>query len=484
MNQPRNNFNNNVVEIDLVDFFKRALKSWKKGLLMAVICALLGAGIAQIRFMWVETHQEKFEEKKYLKAREKLTEKELDEAERVFQQYSTYFRVQEAQDKHIGDAILMTLDPEKAIMKNKRYIVTSGQSGLVTSLKNMLRNPDVYRRLAGVVGGDATEQDMEELVNVDISTWQNWQEIVIRGAENVQQETTKQAAGEGAIPETMNTTLVNLTVLGVDDAFCEQISTEMEKILSEAVEGIAAMDPDTTWAPFGEDPVLDSEEQILDRQRELLESVTQIVTIRKKFADETVSKLNKKQKTYFEQLQLRDDAREPEQKESRGLIRFSAIGFLLGIFLFFMTILLPYVLGGKIRTAEEWEQTAGVRMIRRLDGAGSGADADMVSNELGAWKDGKKFFLATGAGSQTSDFAADSAFSKGLLDRSKEYKLSIGDPLSDADALAAMLASDGILLGVVVDHTDREGLARICRIAVDHSVPILGYLAAGGAANE
>ena len=60
----------------------------------------------------------------------------------------------------------------------------------------------------------------------------------------------------------------------------------------------------------------------------------------------------------------------------------------------------------------------------------------------------------------------------------------LGRPFSDADALAAMLESDGILLGVVVDHTDREGLARICRIAVDHSVPILGYLAAGGAANE
>ena len=475
---------NDMIEIDLTIFLKKAYRNWKQFFLIAIIGALLGIGIAQGRYCWIENHQPAFNEDKYTKAKNNLTVKELEEADHVYDQYRTYFRIQEAKNKHLNDSILMTLDAESAAVLQRRYLISSKQSGLVETLETMTLNPAEYQRIAQAIGGGITDHDVEEMLSMTNETWQNWEDIVLNGS------IPEEAA---VIPETETggdekkdgkyTNIIVVTAIGEDEAFCEKLFTETEAILSDAVNELSTLDNDITMTPFGEDPVRDGGETILEQQKMLLESITTIITVRRQFANDVVDKLNKNQKTYFEQLQLRDNAKDPESRESRGLVKFACSGFFLGIILYLIILCIPFLFGGHYQSTGELESATGIRLLSAVRKGTSKDDIDsntyaakMVSEELRAWeKDCKEtilFFFAVDEG-----FTAEHPFCWLLTEQYGKETLRIGNPLKDPEAMASMLQSRGILIGISVEKSKRENVKRLYCTAADHEIPVLGYVA-------
>ena len=475
---------NDVIEIDLTIFCKKALKKWKPLLIIALIGAILGAGIAQGRYWWKENHQPVFDEDTLTKAKAKLTDKELEEADHVFDQYRTYFRVQEAKNKHLNDSRLMTLDAETAAVLQRRYLISSKQSGLVETLETMTLNPAGYQRIAQAIGGGITDQDVEEMLSMTNETWQNWEDIVLNGG--IPEEaalTPKTQTEDDEKKDGKYTNIIVVTAIGEDEAFCEKLFTETEAILTDAVKKLSALDNDITMTPFGEDPVRDGGETILEQQQTLLESITTIITVRKQFAKDVVDKLNKNQKAYFEQLQLRDNAKEPESRESRGLVKFAGIGFFLGIILYLIILCIPFMFGGHYQSVGELENATGIRLLASVRKEASKEDTDsnvnaarMVSEELRAWekdcKENPLFFFAVDEG-----FTAEHPFCGLLKEQYGKDTLRIGDPLKDPDAMASLLQSGGMLIGISVEKSKRENVKRLYYTASDHEIPVLGYVA-------
>lgn len=525
-NQMRRTRYNDTIEIDLVVLCKKALKKWKMILLFCILGAVAGAGIANARYWWNENHQPEFKKEDLDKSKARLTEEELKEADHVFDQYSTYFRVQEARSKHINDSILMTLNAETAAVLERRYLISSDQSSLVDTLQNMTLNPAGYQRIASAAGCGLTEQDVEEMVMMTTSLpLQNWEDIVLDGNStkdgnaagntntsgnrngtgnkntngsgkatgnintsgndsttgNEKNDSTESSLPEG-LPDTKYSNVITITAMGNDEASCKKLFDETEAIMKESVAELKTLDKSLSMTPFGEDPVKDGAETILKRQQELLESVTQIINIRKQFNQDVVSKLTKNQKAYFEQLQLRDNAKEPESKDSRGMMKFAAVGFLLGAVICFVIICYPFLFGGHYQSAGELESTTGIRLIAAIkknapkDGNDNSitSAARMTAEELRAWeKDGGNiFYFATDDG-----FTTEHPFCNQLKQEYTDSNLLMGNPLKDPEAMADMLKSNGVILGISVDNSKRENAKRLYITAMDHDVPVLGYIA-------
>ena len=481
--QMNRNRYNDVIEIDLVVFCKKALKKWKLLLLFCLIGVLAGAGIAQTRYWWKENHQPEFKEEDFNKAKERLTDKELEEANHIFDQYSTYFRVQEAKSKHINDSKLMSLNAETAAVIERSYLIKSNQNDLVQTIESKTLNPAGYQRIAQSMGGDITDQDVEELVFMTTNeALQNWENIVLEGDFAAgTSDTTKEQDTNDKSAKTKYTNVIIVTAMGEDEAFCEKLLTETEALLSEAVTELSALDNDISMTSFGDAPVKDGPETILEHQQLLLESVTTIIDIRKKFVQDVVSKLTKNQTKYFEQMQLRDNAKEPESKESRGMTKFAAVGLILAVMVFCLILCIPIFFGGHYQSASELESATGIRLLAKIrKGFSSEADivisdaAKMIAEELRAWEKDETplFFFATDEG-----FTAEHPFCRKLQQEYAKDTLRIGNPLKDHEAMASMLESAGIILGISVEDSKRENVKRLCCTASDHNIPVLGYVA-------
>ena len=480
--QMNRNRYNDVIEIDLVVFCKKALKKWKLLLLLCIIGVLAGAGIAQARYWWKENHQPEFKEEDFNKAKERLTDKELEEANHVFDQYSTYFRVQEAKSKHINDSKLMSLNAETAAVIERSYLIKSNQNDLVQTIEGKTLNPAGYHRIAQSIGGDITDQDVEELVFMTTNeALQNWENIVLEGDFAAgTSDTAKEQETNDKFAKTKYTNVIIVTAMGEDDAFCEKLLSETEALLSEAVTELSALDNDISMTSFGDAPVKDGPETILEHQQLLLESVTTIIDIRKKFVQDVVSKLTKNQTKYFEQMQLRDNAKEPESMESRGMVKFVAVGLILGVMVFCLILCIPVFFGGHYQSAGELESATGIRLLARIKKGATGDDsvindaATMIAEELRAWEKAETplFFFATDDG-----FTAEHPFCRKLQQEYAKDTLRNGNPLKEPEAMASMLESSGIILGISVADSKRENVKRLYCIASDHNIPVLGYVA-------
>lgn len=484
-NQMKRNRYNDVIEIDLVVLCKKALKKWKMILLFCLLGAVAGAGIANARYWWNENHEPEFKEEDLNKSKARLTDRELEEADHVFNQYSTYFRVQDAREKHINESLLMGLNAETASVLERRYLIGSDQSDLVDNLEHMTLNPAGYRRIALAAGNGLTEQDVEEMIIMTPSpALQKWEDIVLDGNAAVKGSDSPEATDNGVSrdhTDTKYSNVITVTAMGNDEASCKKLLDEAENLLKEAVDELKPLDRSLSMTPFGEDPVKDGVETILKRQQELLESVTAIINIRKQFNQDVVNKLTKNQKAYFEQLQLRDNAKEPESKDSRGMMKFAAVGFFLGAVICFVIICYPFLLGGHYQSAGELESSTGIRRIATFKEDKSGAAGvdvkfatKMLVEELRAWKknDTDIFYFVT-----DEKFTFNHPFCNQLKFDCDDNSLLIGNPLEKPTDMADMLKSNGIILGISVEKSRRETAKRIYCTACDHEIPVLGYVA-------
>lgn len=521
MNEAERYRRNEVVEIDLVDFMLRILKKWKQGLIFLLVGALIGGCFALVRPIISSFFDKEFSQEDLDEARAEMSEEELTEADRVYSQYLNYFRLEETQLDHINHSLFMQMDPETAVNAQRSYIVTSDQTGLVSTLNDLVFTRQLNEQLAQIVGDPDYAEYAGELVTMTDSTWQNWEEIVISGGtESGNAFVAAQGADEGALNRDKNTAVLTISALAPDEECANRLLDVVEDTLKNVLNQLAQLDAQVSITELDKTVKPDAADEILIMRSSLLSAATDIVTERRKFATDTVSKLDKYQKEYIELLQLRDNVKEPEAKEGRGLIKFTAVGGFLGVFLFLCIIFLPYMLGGVIRTTSETEHLIGSRKLqliraqspvdqnsrKSLFGAEPGVEskeaAAMVAGELISWQNKQAesstlnltegqskssslaggqeikqtvstpFFLAVGDGGDT-----EAALLRDLTaSLPKDVSIVSGDPLSDPKALADMLSSQGLILCVCVDKTKRNTIKTLCQMAADHKVPILGYI--------
>ncbi len=450
MNNEIYNRTNEQIEIDLLDLFRRALKKWKLCILLAIVCALLGGGFAFVKPLIKEHFAKTYNEEDMIKARDRLTAGELRDADRVYKQYQTYFRLEDVQRDHIEHSVIMSLDPETAVTKTRQYLIDTTISEISGLISQKVLEQSLYDELATYAGDPDYADYVQELVEIEALAWQTTQGIALG----------EQTEAGGSRWQAM----VTLTAMGGDAPYVDGVLNILDKHFKSAVEDIAASDPSINSEFLGDEVLIDGGETIIRSQKTLMESVTAVVTERQKFVTDVVSKLGKFQQNYLEQLELRDDIGEPEVSQGRGIIKMSVVGFILGIFIFFVILLIPYLFGGVIRTEGEMESQYRARNM---------GEPVFAVGELAAYNKEGTYFLATGGG-----LSDDSPLISRMSEEAGKCGITLtsGDPLTDSDAQKAMLASNGMILAVAVDKTKRDHLRDICRLAVSHEIRILGYV--------
>lgn len=470
MNQTERYRRNEVVEIDLVDLFRRILKKWKKGLLFFMIGALIGAGFAIVRPVISDMLNKEFSQEDLDKAKAELSEEELSEADRVYRQYHNYFLLEETQLDHINHSLFMSMDQESAVNAQRSYLVNSDLTGLVLTLKELVLTRQLDEQLAQILEDPDYAAYVEELVTVTDSTWQNWEEIVMGGREGTGTAyAVANGSDVGVLNRDKNTSVLTIAVIAPNEEYGDRMLDVIDAQLQNVLSDLTKLDDQMSITEFERSVKPIVSDEVYSERSSLLSATTNIVTERRKFAETTVDKLDKAQQGYIELLMLRDNVKEPEAKESRGLVKFTAIGAILGSTIFMCIILVPYVLGGMIRTSSEAERLTGTRKLQ--------ANAEMVAGELISWQknceaEPSHFFLTGGDNKE----AEDTLISDITTSLSEGVCIKAGDPLSDPEALSDMLSAQGIILCVSIDKTKRDKLKAVCRMATDHKVPILGYI--------
>ena len=465
MNQAERYRRNDVIEIDLVDLFMRILKKWKQGLLFFLIGAVIGAGFAIVRPVISDMLNKEFSQEDLDKAKEGLSEEELSEADRVYRQYHNYFLLEETQLDHINHSLFMSMDQETAVNAQRSYLVNSDLTGMVLTLKELVLTRQLDEQLAQIVEDPDYAAYVEELVTVTDATWQNWEEIVMGGSAYA----VAQGSDVGVLNRDKNTSVLTIAVIApgekIGDRMLDAVDTQLQSVVGQ----LSQLDDQMSITEFERTVKPITADEVYSNRSSLLSAATNIVTERRKFAENTVDKLDKGQQKYIELLMLRDDVREPEAKEGRGLVKFTAVGAVLGAAIFVCIILVPYILGGVIRTSSEAERLTGSRKLQTT--------AAMVAGELISWQKNREaepshFFLAVGDNKEAED-----SLIRDITDSLPgDVSIVAGDPLADPEALSDMLIAQGIILCVSIDKTKRDKLKAICRTAADHKVPILGYI--------
>ncbi len=478
-------FDNNETEMDLKDFLGRILLKWKIGFILAFVLAVVFAGYAYVKSEMEKSNKPVYEETSLAGAVAALNKDEIEEADRVYAQYQTYFRLLDFQREHEAHSVLMTLDPESAVSKTRQYLIQSTKPGILDTVRSYKPDKTTYAAIADYIGDREYADYANELVKVEPGV-----------SAGVVQIAT--AAALSDVNATYDTTMV-FTVLGGDESFCNGVLDILDKSFRRQIDSIKGSDESVACEIVSDTTQTDNRKDITDRQRAMLDATAELVTQRKSFIENTVNLLTPAQQAYIGVMGLRDDVREPEEsKRGRGMVKKAVIGFALGLVIYMGVIFMIYLFAGLVRTPRELESALGVRMMRlagikeakkapkwdfirrwgeKLVYSERALSADEAAGltcaELAA-ADKKGFFALSCDGPES----LAGTFASGLVRVCSEAGCDVktGDPLEDRAALEALLSSDGVLAVVGVDESRRARIFDALRLAADHEIPVMGYV--------
>lgn len=327
-------------EISLLELFWKILYSWRFIVICAVIFAVILGG-----YSYVKSRQSVQNIKNQANLSEEDMEESLspEEKEAVRQAKSVQQRIEE-KEKYLEESILMNLDAYHQNRKMLQYYVDTNYTWSLNS-----ENEEDYAK--ELIDAYATYVDTQGILE-DLKKEVKWEEEDAYIGEliavyDIQEEKSSQ-----------NTFSVYVT--GKDEEMVQALSDAVEtaiaeyrSLLSEKIGSHELVLVDSHEGEF-------VNEELAVQQENLNSSISDLKTQR----DTLTSEFSEAQEKVLYGIQKENDGQSQDVQLKAGFSKkYILLGFVAGIFLSALWVVLSYVLSKKIKSAEEIQELYGMRMF-------------------------------------------------------------------------------------------------------------------------
>lgn len=421
----------NRPQIDLMDLGKTILSKWKTIIIVFVIFALIGGGLA----LWQSKKTSPSKDIEVAALTAGMNEEEIQAVNDAAKIISSYRDMYARQKEYNKNSIYQRLDPYaiKTLVLTYyvdnhfqiSYPVISENNDLIAIIQtyvSVLEQEDLYNQMSEKVDNSIAPAYYREVVTVDT-------EDAVNGIFSI----TVYAHESDVLKE-----------IG------EFIKTSLENKTNDIQEAYGSVDLTLTGEIY-KDTI---STEVSNSQQENLEKMT---TISKAIVTEE-SSFSGDQLAYLKALVHEDNILKV------SFVKYIATSALIGIILIVFCYVLQYLLSSTVKTKDECETI--------LDASSLGDADDIISTRIGILakkNSAKTIAIIANANDGISDLA-----NKVIDSFDSDIEIKIIDSIDKSDAVSDLASSDFAIIAVKTKKTNRKQLINEVLLCRDYGIPVFG----------
>ncbi|MCD8010915.1 MAG: hypothetical protein LUF34_09100 [Lachnospiraceae bacterium] len=496
------------ITIDIKDCIRQILLKWRQ----ICICMLLGAlvlgavgAMRAYQALQVETALNDADEagesleaeSEFQAAKEALSDRETQEVAAAAQLYVSYYEELANTMEYVQNSAKMQLDPNCVpTLVLQYYIDTDYQvvypiidekdmtEDIINSLIARADTAAIYERVAEGLEGEPAGSYVQELISFGSSK-----------------------------------DLLTITILGLDEEYCETIAEVLKSVVEEEVEELQTLYGEFEITLTSESFSEEVNTSLLSSQQAQVTSMNNIRTA----INNLTSGMTDDQKTYYyllldrtimenvsEETETEEETEETAESESISVqwinLKYILLGLLAGAFLAIVWYGLRYILSPYLRVSEDMKDVYGVRVLGELAGTQNEtasrnvidrwilslfrSGTDELSEEerlrmicaevrITAEKASMKRIYLTGTGSAEQMESAARQLSEKLGGEIETVCIGKSVVL-DPESLEALAASEGAVLVEQIGSSRYDDVKRECELCALNHVSVIGSVVLNG----
>lgn len=477
------NEQDNEITISLGDMLAYFLHRWK----LICIVSIIFMGIIGGYLIYKQNNEieNKYADTTYKGMIKDMTQEQLKTVDLFYTRYKT-FKERIAENRFYSDnSLLMKIDSNNVSILTKEYLVKSNYSGVADSFGNVALDLDDFEKMAKVLGDDVDARYVNELVSLNGGVGQNSYRI----------DTDK--VGDvinGSIDYTY-TGILTLRVTANSRSDCEKIAQIADAAVKEHMEALKNADIEVELSELTNAYTEKVDTGIAEAQRSTAEQGSQLVTDYYNFEKNAKASMDAQESAVFDYL----IDKEQEVKERLHIIRYLAIGLVVGGVLIVIILAICYLFASAVKTFDDVERLTkekGIGVVvqptkskiflgklfhnwaKKIEfhGVNKIPEEDAIAlicdriRSLCEGKDAKKVFLAS-----DSDYAYSNTVLSRMLTRLKNMGIeaSTGTPTGSLEALQKLRQSDVAVIAVTMKNSLPSVVRDEYAVCEENHVPVV-----------
>ena len=450
-------------EIDLIDVCRQILKKWYVILAFMLVGLAVGSAAGYMRsaktvdaetLKPVTSEENSAQNLETLK--EKLSDKEVNEAEAAVDSYRSLKKIYSDRVKYGDNSIRMKIDSESVPTLTSSYVIddyyevtyptiekATNINNIVSIYSKKLYDDTVINEVREALGGSVAETYVKELYSVSL-------------------------AGDS---------ILNITVTARSKEECQSVMDVLTKYFESAI-------PDAKKHCAHSITYLETNYSRDVNPNLLLEQQAQadaLAAIERNMLSLSTS-LTADQKLYFNALINGEAESEVEDKESKTIvvrsfnIKYTALGAMAGAFLVIAFICAIYVLSQTIKTKDEISSLFGVNLLGVLNDKAEGEIGMIAAGAgLGSKKAKAGKIYITGSLSDETIKNIRTKVSDAIKKNYSDLIIDNGDSaLTDPVSLSSLADADAVIIIEKLRKSKYDDIAKEIEIAKNYEVKVLG----------
>lgn len=481
--------------VDIKSGIAYLLVKWKLIVLIALICAAVGAGYASVKKSQQKTGVVVSYEDKLKKARGALQEADALYVEQLSNQYKNYGKRLNNWYLYMQQSALQNTDPYNYSKRDIQYTVVSDNGSTINAFSASLLGQEEYEKIAQLMNCDVQTASLQELFTVTNTSLVGAESAKGDDGDDITQEIV--SAGSESFSGIMNITFISPkeeAAEGVQEVIDEAISEKCSEMLSAGT-FITVEKIDMTMSR-------NDAKWLLNQQQPAQQQIINLQTNRSNFVKNSVDTLPEALRSYFDLLSAGEEQKDAAAAASSGKKisrkKYALAGGLAGLILALIAVYLSFVFSDRIRSEEELRDNfklpvlqrfrigkapSGVDVIRNAGLSMLGAAKASETTESGAallsaelerripGKEKSRLYIAYDCDTQSVKSAMD-ALAKQLSGES--LTAAAGNPgASDAEG-RELLKCDAVVIAETLNVSGKKMLRNLTEVCKRNGIPILG----------
>lgn len=396
-----------------------------------------------------------------------LTEGEITEVQRVFNQYKLLLEQQSNLRDYQENSILMTLNSNAAPNLKHQYLIQTSKMSIKDTFTSALLDQDVYDEIAKVYGPDIPSRSIADLFG--ISALSDYEEFEVNA------DTIMIRDNQSSIVNDYNLVL-EIEIWGTDKEHCNDTLSIIQHAIQNKIRELTSIDSQLSIVDLGGSYSEIDSPELRNKQQDFLTTVSQISKSINTFGSDSNSNqgnqlagLTEEQKTYFDLLKKTVSS---EGVFNPHYVRRVTLGAVIGLIISVFCIILAYINNDSIKSVYEINQIIPVicycvffddskkknHMFRLISSIIEEAKkrallhnkALVTAEEVLAIMNNNninKVFISLHSKDTEAQSANESLFNTILrrLNEKGEIEVLTGNPMEDPNAMRFMSSSDAVI---------------------------------------
>ncbi|SEA32148.1 hypothetical protein SAMN02745687_02510 [Lachnospiraceae bacterium NK3A20] len=487
-----NQYNDDEVEIDLGSMFAAILRRWKMILVAIIVAAVTAGGIGC--YAGFRENAGRYSDESLAAVQDKLTQSQIAMVDQLYERYKAYRNKIDDNQRYLANSILMNLDPNNISTQKVEYLVTSDQENVVNSFAGLTLGMDDYQAIADSLGTDVDTRYIYEVVNIAaLGSSDNADEV------NVTSDAGKDLWKGGTITNGYRQ-LMDVTIVAQSKEHCEAIADIVDAALKAQASKLQAAGVTLTLSVVGDNYTESVSTALANQQQAAIAQGSTLMADYNDFTEENIDTLDADKADYFNFLIKRDD----DKEEDIHWKRYAAIGALTGLLAALVIAIAKYLTSGGFHTAEEFTKSANVPLLGVLHSSGNYRLVDAAFHraadriefghlprigtndtarlgviaarlkELCGQEENSSIYLVQ---NYSLPYAKDVAEKLCALLKNEGLRVSLGNPLTNADEFTRLTTSGNAVLLCALEDGRRADLEQIVKICEESGVKLQGGVA-------